>query len=523
MPKKESKPPGTKQTAGSQKCASSSRLHLPLSSSPKPSSSHHPAQDKSPGRINTQVGQVGDMTRTYMEGMVPMTRYEKTTMEGKCSCDPADKEPQCWESYTPVTVLKIGRATDEEERHNPGGSFPKPLSKSRTQQQSRVPTVVGNRAGSAQAPQRPSSKADQSSKEPKPVERDGSVKVKETPKGPPKSTLILQSKNHKDGKQTSKAHPISKGLQPPPVESHKPPKQPQSLKAPANPKTHAPQSAAKPVENVEPPSSPPAPKPISTAPPRIKSVLVSAADRKMASLQTKIATLSPPERKAQETWAQSVIAQTSQCPQDFGWERRDDHAGYQCAGRNHFASDELVAEGKGGVYFLPTESLSAPGSLSLRWGPYYPDPPQSGQYLWHGPEPKADRVLDGWVKSAKGETRCFYDTKAGRVYGPPKTFIRPDRDLGGRTEAEEFRRMLAKDREVERAAAAASRGSKGVAAGAGAGAGAPYSGSGRGSSRLLLDRGPSASGLRPSAPKEASRPASKLPSKLGEEGRTKHH
>ncbi|EKD17536.1 uncharacterized protein L3040_006652 [Drepanopeziza brunnea f. sp. 'multigermtubi'] len=516
MPEKESKPPGTKQTAGSQKFASSSRLHPPLLSNPKPSSSHHPAQDKNPGKIITQDGQVGDMTRTHMEGMVPMTGYEKTTIEGKGSCDPADKEPQSCERSTPVTVLKIGRATDEEERHNPG-SFPKPLSKSKTQQLSRMPTVMGDRAGSAQTPQRLSSKADRSSKDPKSAEGDGSVKVKETPKGPSKSTPILQSKNHKDGEHPSKDHPISKGLQPPPVESLKPPKLPQSAKAPPNPKTHAPQSAATPVENVAPPSSPPAPKPISTAPPRIKSVLVSAADRKMASFQTKIATLPPPQRKTQETWAQSIIAQTSQCPQDFRWERRDDHAGYQCAGRNHFVSDELVAEGKGGVYFLPTESRSAPGSLSLRWGPYYPDRPQSGRYLWHGAEPKADRVLDGWVKSASGETRCFYDTKAGRVYGPPKTFIRPDRDLGGRTEAEEFRRMVAKDWEVERAAAW--RGSKGVAAGAGV----PYPGSIRGSGRLQPDRGPSASGLRPSAPKEVSKPASKLPSKLGEQCETKHH
>ncbi|CAL3972208.1 hypothetical protein PZA11_004612 [Diplocarpon coronariae] len=184
--------------------------------------------------------------------------------------------------------------------------------------------------------------------------------------------------------------------------------------------------------------------PISMAPSAIRSVVSSPADQKMASQQAVISSLPPPERKAQESWAQAVISRTSQCPQNYAWERRDDHGGYQCAGKNHFVPDALVAEGKGGVYFVPEASLSS----GVRWGPYYQDPPGSGQYMWCGAKPKGAREVDGWLKNAAGEVRFFYNGSRGRVYGPPTKFLPPDKNLEGRTPAQEFERMLARRRNV---------------------------------------------------------------------------
>jgi hypothetical protein len=93
-------------------------------------------------------------------------------------------------------------------------------------------------------------------------------------------------------------------------------------------------------------------------------------DKKMASRQTRIETLAPQEREEQETWAQTQLSQLSTaCPEGWGWGRIP--GGYQCRPMgmlgNHKVTDELLAEGKGGVYYR----ISSFG----RWhGPFYEEP-----------------------------------------------------------------------------------------------------------------------------------------------------
>jgi hypothetical protein len=93
-------------------------------------------------------------------------------------------------------------------------------------------------------------------------------------------------------------------------------------------------------------------------------------DKKMASRQTRIETLAPQEREEQETWAQTQLNQLSTaCPEGWGWGRIP--GGYQCRPGgllgNHKVTDELLAEGKGGVYYR----ISSFG----RWhGPFYEEP-----------------------------------------------------------------------------------------------------------------------------------------------------
>ncbi|KAF8865670.1 hypothetical protein BDZ45DRAFT_736244 [Acephala macrosclerotiorum] len=69
----------------------------------------------------------------------------------------------------------------------------------------------------------------------------------------------------------------------------------------------------------------------------------------MVSCQAKIETLLPQQRKEQEEWAESEMEEgLAPCPRGGIWQR--DHGGYRCAGRAHFISDELLAEGNGRLY-----------------------------------------------------------------------------------------------------------------------------------------------------------------------------
>lgn len=88
--------------------------------------------------------------------------------------------------------------------------------------------------------------------------------------------------------------------------------------------------------------------PMTMAPLSTRSIFTTPEDIQMASRQLMIDTLPPQQREEQERWAQSIIGRVKTCPQNFPWVRRA--GGYQCAGGRHVITDELLAEGKGGIY-----------------------------------------------------------------------------------------------------------------------------------------------------------------------------
>ncbi|KAE8454293.1 hypothetical protein EG329_005218 [Mollisiaceae sp. DMI_Dod_QoI] len=118
-------------------------------------------------------------------------------------------------------------------------------------------------------------------------------------------------------------------------------------------------------------------------PPGTKSLL-SSRDREMAARQTRYTILLPSEREEQETWAQTQIKRTAKCPHTWDWIRLDRERGYRCEGGHHFITDELLAEGKRGMMFIP---LDLEGKWDVRWGPYYPDVDRKeGRYVYGGPK-----------------------------------------------------------------------------------------------------------------------------------------
>jgi hypothetical protein len=86
----------------------------------------------------------------------------------------------------------------------------------------------------------------------------------------------------------------------------------------------------------------------------------------MASRQTKINELDSASRKEQDAWARSKIGEMPDvCPQKFAYQRRGN--GYVCGGGSHFMTDELIAEGMGGMY-----AIKGAGDWENRSdGPYY--------------------------------------------------------------------------------------------------------------------------------------------------------
>jgi len=113
----------------------------------------------------------------------------------------------------------------------------------------------------------------------------------------------------------------------------------------------------------------------SMAPPTAKSILQTPNDIKMASRQTRIETLPPRDRKEQEEWAQNMIKRAGVCPENFAWKRQP--GGYQCEGGGHGITDELLAEGKGGIMAHRTRKWE------VSEGPYYQDPNTLGRFLRH--------------------------------------------------------------------------------------------------------------------------------------------
>jgi hypothetical protein len=80
----------------------------------------------------------------------------------------------------------------------------------------------------------------------------------------------------------------------------------------------------------------------------IKTASTSVHDIKMASRQTQYDSLPPNEQKVQEEWAQTKIAKHGPCPEGYRWNRVP--GGYNCSGLQHWMTDKLLAEGRGGFY-----------------------------------------------------------------------------------------------------------------------------------------------------------------------------
>jgi hypothetical protein len=151
----------------------------------------------------------------------------------------------------------------------------------------------------------------------------------------------------------------------------------------------------------------------STPPDWAKSVLADPNDQRMASRQTRYSSMAPAEQRAQNAWAQGIIMGTGVCPQDFGWQRVEPH-GYQCLGKHHLITDELLAQGRGGLWLVPAGKAC---KMDVRWGPYYPDP-EKGKRLKFGGDPKNDGPA--WTDV---EIQAWHWPKAWRLVpetkGPP--------------------------------------------------------------------------------------------------------
>ncbi len=115
------------------------------------------------------------------------------------------------------------------------------------------------------------------------------------------------------------------------------------------------------------------PRPATLSPNNLKSVLVTPEDIHMATRQTQYEKLAPIEQQKQENWAQSIIKRVGICPEGNTWNRRP--GGYQCNGFGHGITDEMLAEGKGGIYALRA------GNWAIKDGPYYPNPNKPGNFL----------------------------------------------------------------------------------------------------------------------------------------------
>jgi hypothetical protein len=77
-----------------------------------------------------------------------------------------------------------------------------------------------------------------------------------------------------------------------------------------------------------------------------------------------IENLDSKEREDQEKWAQELIKRSGACPEGFEWNRKP--GGYQCGGGAHGVTDELLAEGLGGLWALENKDWNS------KEGPYYP-------------------------------------------------------------------------------------------------------------------------------------------------------
>lgn len=97
------------------------------------------------------------------------------------------------------------------------------------------------------------------------------------------------------------------------------------------------------------------------------SLLRSNYDISMASKQINFPSMSGKERLEQSQWVQSQLHGElgEGCKEGYAWEERP--GGWQCKGGAHAVTNELLKEGKGGIYVLPDKKWGSP----LAKGPYY--------------------------------------------------------------------------------------------------------------------------------------------------------
>ena len=79
-----------------------------------------------------------------------------------------------------------------------------------------------------------------------------------------------------------------------------------------------------------------------------QSTLKTSYDVKMATRQLQIESLSSTEKHEQDKWAQSQLSLHSTCVMGMKWLKNV--VGYRCSGGGHLVTNELLAEGKGGLY-----------------------------------------------------------------------------------------------------------------------------------------------------------------------------
>jgi len=117
----------------------------------------------------------------------------------------------------------------------------------------------------------------------------------------------------------------------------------------------------------------------SLAPVNSITTLANPRDIQMASRQTHFASLGAIEQAQQNSWAQTQIHTFAPCPEGFHFKRVGN--GYICNGGHHFICDELLAEGKGGLWILPDSEKT---EKEHRWGPYYAEQGRKDLFYFSG-------------------------------------------------------------------------------------------------------------------------------------------
>ena len=128
---------------------------------------------------------------------------------------------------------------------------------------------------------------------------------------------------------------------------------------------------------------------------KIKTAFTDPHDIKMASRQIQYETLSPDEQRKQEQWAQTKARQLGPCPAGYAWIRVP--GGYNCSAGSHWMTDELLAEGKGGILYHRSEWIVGynPSQDELRQVGF-----NNGMDEFRGPE-----YLDANLEQRRAELR----------------------------------------------------------------------------------------------------------------------
>lgn len=115
-------------------------------------------------------------------------------------------------------------------------------------------------------------------------------------------------------------------------------------------------------------------------PATIESHFRNDTDVRMAARQSLLTTLSSSDQQEQHDWAREFIAHVAPCIEGYNWKRVK--WGYQCKGGHHLISDDLLAEGKGGFWSLPSSR-----DTDSRWGPYYSEKHLPNLFFYSGQDP----------------------------------------------------------------------------------------------------------------------------------------